>query len=239
MTTSGRRLWVASLPKSAGETVTLDARASRHVAVLRLGPGAAVVLFDGAGGEVDATLSEVSADGARCVCAGPPRVEHDRPGPTLVLATPKGAELDRIVRAATELGVRAIHLATTERTVARPGATGGKLDRVRRIVREAARQSEQPWVPQVHAPAPWFEVVRRPEPHAHRVLCWARGGGPMPALEGDVWVAVGPEGGFTPAEIAEAERGSFVPVRLTDRVLRVETAVVVALGLVTSGPTHA
>ena len=119
------------------------------------------------------------------------------------------------------------------------GMSEKQLDRVRRIVREAARQSEQPWVPQVHAPAPWFEVVRRPEPHAHRVLCWARGGGPMPALEGDVWVAVGAEAGFTPAEIAEAERESFVPVRLTDRVLRVETAVVVALGLVTSGPTHA
>ncbi|MCA9610098.1 MAG: RsmE family RNA methyltransferase, partial [Myxococcales bacterium] len=143
-----RRLHHAPLADEGG-SVTLDEAARRHARVLRLAAGAEVVLFDGAGGEADARIVEVKE---RLVCEVGPR--RAVPGPpqrvVLVYCMPKGnAKLDLAIRGATEVGVAAIHLAISARSVARPSAEAfaKRLDRLERIAQEAARQSGRAAVP--------------------------------------------------------------------------------------------
>ncbi len=213
--------------------MALDEATRRHARVLRLAVGDAVVLFDGAGGEADARVVEA---GERLVCdAGPRRAV---PGPTqrvvLIYCMPKGnAKLDLAVRGATEVGVAAIHLAVSRRSVARPTAEAflKRLDRLERIAQEASRQSGRAAVPDLLPPAPLAEVAARAPSSARRLVC-APGGGEI-SSGGDVaWVIVGPEGGLSDAELGALEAAGWSRVSLGETILRTETAATVAPALV-------
>ncbi|MDP9375146.1 MAG: RsmE family RNA methyltransferase, partial [Chloroflexota bacterium] len=130
----------------------------------------------------------------------------------------------------------------TARTVAgvAPGDRG-KLERWRRIVREAAEQSGRGRVPEVAPPLGFGEACRLAAGMDHALIPWegerARGlratldelvaAGPVASLA----LFIGPEGGFTPEEIAEAQGHDIRPVTLGPRVLRADTAATVALAL--------
>lgn len=213
--------------------MVLDEAARRHARVLRLAVGDAVVLFDGAGGEADARIVEA---GERLVCdAGPHRAV---PGPTrrvvLIYCMPKGnAKLDLAVRGATEVGVAAIHLAVSRRSVARPSAEAflKRLDRLERIAQEASRQSGRAAVPDLLPPAPLAEVAARAPASARRLVCAPGGGAILPGGD-EAWVVVGPEGGLSEAELAALERAGWSRVSLGETILRTETAATVAPALV-------
>lgn len=220
-----RRLYVTAIP-AEGALANLDDDTRRHARVLRLGEGDRVRLFDGRGGEATAVLE---AEGARIL------ERATRPeGPTLVLvqALPKGRKADDIVRMATELGATAVHFATTERSVPRLDRDRAtqRLARWRKVAREAARQSERATVPEVLAPAPLDEVVARAPAEATKLVAWARGGEAREAGE-ETWVAVGPEGGFSDAELAKLDAAGWARLRLARHVLRVETAAAAALAI--------
>lgn len=223
-----RRFFVPSLP-SVGSTSELPPAVRRHVAVLRLEEGAEIALFDGSGREAHGRLVgdrvEILSIGEAHE-AGPRRV--------LVQVLPKGTKADEIVRMATELGVHAIHFALGEHGVARPDDARGskKTTRWQRIAEEAARQSERAVVPTVHAPAPLDEVMRRAPEDALRLVAWARGGQPIGERRptGDeLWIAVGPEGGFSTRELAAFDEAGWARVTLGRNVLRVDTAALAAL----------
>ncbi|HEY8428113.1 MAG TPA: RsmE family RNA methyltransferase [Sandaracinaceae bacterium] len=232
---SARRFFARALPAAGGE-VRLDAGAARHARVLRLREGDAVVLFDGSGAEAEGHVASIG-DEVRCV-VGPPRAGA-APGPSVVLCQclPKGSKLDDIVRASTELGVRAIHLVSSERAVARPDPARAekRLERLAAVAREAARQSGRADVPDLLAPAPLDEVLARAPEGAARIAFAPGGEGTLASAVGEArlaWVLIGPEGGLAPAELALAARIGFAVVGLGRTVLRVETAAPVALALV-------
>ena len=223
-----RRLFAPELPPEGGRIV-LDAESRRHARVLRLAPGAALTLFDGRGSVAQGALLE----GGDCRVEPPSRAAMLTPALTLVLGLPKGKTLDVCVRAATELGVSSIELAICARSqrVAEP-----KLERLARVVREAARQSELLHLPRLRPPAPLAEVAARAPEQGLRLGCFAREGASAeadPALTTatEVFVAVGPEGGFTPEEIAGLRAAGYRSHPLGPSILRVETAVPVALAL--------
>ncbi len=233
-----RRLPVDALPVAGGE-VTLDAAAARHARVLRLGVGDAVVLFDGRGSEAEGRIARIEE--AACTCqVGPPRARPAE-GPTIVLCQclPKGGKLEDIVRATTELGVSQVHLVASERSVPRldEGRAEKKLERLRRVAQEAARQSGRSQVPDLFAPAPLAEVVSRAPAEAARAALVPWGSTPVErALASGAavgWLLVGPEGGLAPGEVELAEGAGFVPAGLGPTVLRVETAGPVAVALAT------
>ncbi len=230
--TTERRLFVEVVP-DVGGSATLDASAARHAAVLRLRAGDALTLFDGRGVEARA---EVSAEAPltcvvleRSVSAAGPRV-------VLVQAVPKAAKLDEIVRAVTEIGVAAIHLAHAERSIARLDASraAGKIERLARVAREAARQSEQRVVPSVAPPASLAEVAARAPSAARRIVLSAREGSRWSeGLDGEeAWVAVGPEGGFSEREEEALLAVGWSRARLDVGVMRVETAAPVICAMV-------
>lgn len=186
--------------------------------VLRLRDGESVTASDGRGALVTCRFRagrpalEVHGDVSRSPAPSPPL--------TVAFAIPKGDRLEWAVQKLTESGVDRIVLLTADRSVVRweDGALAARrLDRLRRVVREAAMQARRVWLPAVEGPVPFADAVGWPG------ACLADPGGAGPSLRHPV-VLVGPEGGWS-----DAERRAGVPrVALGPHVLRAETAAVAA-----------
>ena len=234
---SDRRLFASALPEQGG-LVALSPDAARHARVLRLSIGDPVRLYDGDGREAAARVVEL--DGDRMTCeAEPAHATAPASGARVVLvqALPKGDKLDTIVRMGVELGAAAFHLADSERSIAKLDArrAPARIARLSRIAREAARQSGRTIVPEVHPPQALVEVCKKAPEHAQRVVLWERATvdlrDALAAPADEVWLVVGPEGGLSEAEVAALRAIGYRDARLSDAILRVETAAPVAVAL--------
>ncbi|HEX4351874.1 MAG TPA: 16S rRNA (uracil(1498)-N(3))-methyltransferase [Polyangiales bacterium] len=227
-----RRLYSSPLSAAAG-VVQLDDEARRHGHVLRLQPGDSLVLFDANGSEADARV--VTIDKRALVCSVEPRrsVAPKAARLCLIVCAPKAAKLETIVRMATELGVHAIHLAESERSVPRMSADSPKLERLRRISLEACAQSEQPFAPELAGPLPLSAAAAAAPTRAQKLVFWEGAHSPlMAALTGnEVWAIVGPEGGISANEVDVLTQLGYAPIGLGSGILRVETACVVVSAL--------
>ena len=230
------RVPVAAL--SSGEH-TLDDEPSRYVArVHRSAEGDRLVLFDGAARlEADARIVAIEEGRVR-VSVDAPRAASRvaRREVTLVQAIGKGDKLDAIVRDATELGVTRIVPVETARTIVRLGAKGPeRAERWRRIAREAARQCLRGDVPAVDDPCPLGRALAI---DATLKLALAPGGSAaathLRAISETASIAllVGPEGGLTDDELAEAEQAGWARASLGAFVLRTETVAAAMLGAI-------
>jgi 16S rRNA (uracil1498-N3)-methyltransferase len=208
----------------------------RHAQVLRVRVGQHVCLFDAAGQQADAHITRIERGRIMCE-AGPARALPERASRlSLVLGVPKAPKLDGVVRMTTELGVHALRLAHTEHSVPRLSADSPKLERLRRVAREACAQSGQPRVPEVVAPEALVTVAAAAPKGALRVVFWEQSTAsldhvfPAPTFAAcrDVWAVVGPEGGLGQDEVAALTELGYRDVGLGDAILRVDTAVLVA-----------
>lgn len=201
--------------------------------VLRLAAGAELEVFDGAGGAYDARVLE----GFEALALGPRReVARAAAAITLLVALARGEKIDLVVQKATELGVAALAPFAAARSVVRLEAerAGDRVRRWRRIAEEAARQCGRADVPEIAAPAPLEAALGALAPGT-RVLVFHPGGAPLaaaPLERGAPCAAViGPEGGLTDDEVLACERAGAARVALGPRVLRAETAAIVAAAL--------
>ncbi len=155
---------------------------------------------------------------------------------TLLVAMPKGSGMDDIVRQTTELGVTTLVPVVSDRTLLHPSPQ--KLERWQRIAQEATEQSERASIPEIWNPVPWATALQQMH-DVEGYICVARGHAPHlltclmqageRAVEGRVVaIATGPEGGWTEAEIQQAEAISFQPASLGRTILRAVTAPMVA-----------
>lgn len=155
---------------------------------------------------------------------------------TLMVALPKGNSFDEVVRYCTELGVSCIAPVISDRTLLNPSSQ--KLERWRRIAKEAAEQSERAVVPAILEPVSFTTATATTA--NHRYLCVARGSYPhlknviTSVSTSDILIATGPEGGWTASEVESALKFGFQPVSLGRRILRAVTAPVVALSVVSA-----
>jgi 16S rRNA (uracil1498-N3)-methyltransferase len=210
----------------SGERFPLPAGIAHQVnRVLRLGEGDRIVLLDGGGEQATVRLA-----GEECV------VEERSPAGgepvhrlTVWQALLRGDHLEPVIRHGTEVGIAAFRLFVSERCVARE-ISPRKLERLRVVAREAAEQSERGLVPEVAAPVPFADAVA-----SASVLLLERTDGPRLAeLEAPASVVIGPEGGFTPGEVAAAERAGLVLAGLGPRIVRSETVAVAAAAVILS-----
>jgi len=236
-----------------GAPVDLNAEQARYVgAVMRLAPGADLLVFNGRDGEWTASLTHIDKRSARI---SPQTRLRAQPAPSeleLVLALIKRSALEWAVEKATELGVGRIRLISARRSV----ADHTNVSRLVAIAKEAAEQCERLDIPAIDPPerldhliAAWpaktallfcDEVTARPDAATPQDLDQAQ-----TVLEaatyigsGRLAVLVGPEGGFDPTERARLRDMSAVRrVTLGPRILRAETAVVAALAVVQSART--
>jgi len=200
---------------------------ARHLTrVCRHTPGDRVEIFDGKGFATIALIVEVGKDSAELVAKGPPIAELTPPcALTLATAIPKGERFDWLVEKATELGIARLIPLVTERSVVDP--RDAKLERLRRTIIEASKQSRRNRLMVLDSPVSWADLVHF-EPQQVRLLALRSGLPPdrWPRLDGrrEAVLAVGPEGGFSPAEEDVAKAAGWHPIRLGTHVLRVETA---------------
>ncbi|MEO0325339.1 MAG: RsmE family RNA methyltransferase [Myxococcota bacterium] len=220
-----RRVPVDALPEEAA-TLRLPAPAQQHLRVLRLGPGDALLLFDGRGGLAEARLEA----GGTARVKRRFRAEPDAPL-GLVMGMPKGKKAGDVVRQATEIGATEIVFFQGARSVATPDAARAAKRRARwaTLATEAARQAERAWTPAVRGPVVLDEALAA-RGAAPGFVCGARQDGPRrPSARG--WVAVGPEGGLSAEELRAFRDAGWTPLSLGPTVLRAETAAVAALAL--------
>ncbi|HEY8169474.1 MAG TPA: RsmE family RNA methyltransferase [Candidatus Limnocylindria bacterium] len=210
---------------AAGERFALPTAIERQVrSVLRLGDGDRIVLLTGDGHE---RLCRLEA-GDCVVEVRRPAGGEPRHRLTVAQALLRGDALEEVVRQGTEVGVARFQLFVSERCVART-ISPGRLDRLRAIAREAAEQSERGIVPEVGAPARMAEVT------AGSVLLYERHDGRrLGELEPPSMVVIGPEGGFSPAEVAAAEAAGATLAGLGPRILRSSTVAVAASAVLLS-----
>jgi len=216
------------------DRVRFDAGEAHHLRrVLRLGPGAVVEATDGTGRLYTVRLEALEGDQAWGTIET--QTEPTRESPcaiTLAQAVLKGDRMSWLVQKATELGVARIVPMETARVVARPTVgSAARHTRWQRIAREAVKQCGRVVVPAVEPPQPFAEVTRKIPQHDAAWLCWEGGGQPLAAMattDGSwpacILLLVGPEGGFTPEEVALAESAGARLASLGPRVLRAESA---------------
>jgi 16S rRNA (uracil1498-N3)-methyltransferase len=219
-----------------GDAVELGTGDARKVAVvLRARDGDAIEVVDSSG-RVYAGRVRLDGKHVRAVLereAGAPRAL--RLAVTLAQGLPKGPKMDFVVEKATELGVAAILPFASSRT-AGDGARAGKLERWRRIAKSAAQQCGRVEVPEVAEPIDFAGLVERAASYDLVLVPWElAGAGPLrerlpELIEGvrSVLLAIGPEGGFSHEEARALELAGAVLVSLGSRILRTETAGLVA-----------
>ena len=231
------RFFISGQPENG--LLTLHGEDAHHAGrVLRLRPGEAVTLCDGAGTDYDCVIETVEKEEVACrvQCSHPAETEP-RQRFTLCMALPKGDKMDFIVQKAVELGVHEIIPYVSKNCVSRPDKTEKKVDRWRRIALEAAKQCGRGCLPQVEAVVTVEQAVERAAQCETALFFYEneRETGLHDALSGGVGetvsLMIGPEGGFAPEEVEMAAQAGR-SVSLGTRILRCETAPIAALAAV-------
>ncbi len=230
--------------------------------VLRLSPGQTVTVLDGQGNQYEVELTVVERSQAagrvlsRRAAAGEPPVHL-----TLYLALSRREKFEWMLQKCTEVGAGAFVPVITSRTLVQDTRDAAKkLERWQRILREAAEQSRRGRIPDLHEPVRFEAALAAAARHDLKLIPWegertvtlrqalvgagfvpAQQPGERPASEGQAQgpgeglsaaIFIGPEGGFSEEEIQAARGAGFQPVTLGPRILRMETAAVVAAALV-------
>jgi len=231
-----RRFFLPEGPQ--GAEAHLRGQERNHLArVLRLGVGDEVVLFDGRGREWLARVSGLGPEEARLAVVSELAPQAERGLEVwLAQALLKGPRTDWLIQKACELGVRRLSLFVSERSVARPQAPEARLARWRRIAASSLKQCRGCLLPRIEGPLSLEELLAEPWEGLRLLLHEAAGPeavglGQALGRVGElsrVQLLVGPEGGFSPAEVEWAKGAGAVVVRLGARVLRVETAALAA-----------
>jgi len=227
-----RRLFCPDL--RLADILELGEAAAQHARVLRLGQGDELELFDGRGHSLHARIEQLSKSRLTCSPTGPLLTIPRGAEVVLVQCLVKGKKLDDIVRMTTELGVSAVHLAISERCVVQKTERDDhKVERLTRIASEAARQSEQAYVPEIMEPAPLAQVLLRAPDEAARLALTERSAEPfeLPQGRSSVWLVVGPEGGLSARDRDILAHAKFAAAGLGRAILRTETAAVVGVAL--------
>src|ERR1051325_4188165 len=213
--------------------------------VLRMRVGEKLVIFNGRGREITAEIVDLGKDEIGL------RKLHEAETPplqcriVLAQAIPKGKNMDLIVQKAVEIGAAEIAPILSDRTIVRldEESAASKQEKWQTVAIEAAKQCGQNWLPRVQTPqslAQFFQEHRRFDlqligslqtdaVHLKKILAeYSAEHGDRPA---SVLMLVGPEGDFTPAELSLARSQGCRPITLGPIVLRVETASIYCLSV--------
>jgi 16S rRNA (uracil1498-N3)-methyltransferase len=236
-----------------GARVLLGGSAANHIArVLRLRSGDALTVFNGNGGEFAARVEGIQKDTVAVSVAQHRTGDRESPLPlTLAQGISRGERMDWVIQKATELGASRIVPVSTQRSVVRldEKQAGRKLQHWRAIAVAACEQCGRNRIPDLAAPADFYELLAssgpRPPTSADRaasgqlgpmrILLSPSGDARLDDLEGvgaGIMVLIGPEGGLEDLEHEAALAAGFKAVRVGPRVLRTETAAIAALTII-------
>jgi len=220
-----------------GAQFSLAAEAAQHVAkALRLKSGDSIVVFDGRGGEYDATLTRIDKDRVDVKVGAWRDVDMEPPLRLgLVQGLPEADKMDWIIQKSVELGAAWIQPIVCDRSVVRlSGERAARREsHWRRVAIAACEQSGRNRIPEVRPTLGFQSWIAVPAETPRWVL--TPGGEPVtakPNPAGGLEILVGPEGGLSEREQELALSQGAEPVALGPRVLRAETAPVAALAAI-------
>jgi 16S rRNA (uracil1498-N3)-methyltransferase len=225
--------------------VRLSQEKSHHVlTVTRAGKGMELTVFDGTGKQYRAILSDIR-NKTVFIDIGEeiPNTTELHTHLVLCASMLKGEKMDLVVQKATELGVMEIQPVVSERTIVK---STRRLDRWRKIAEESCEQCGRAKLPDIHEPVALRTFF---EQHVDMLgfIFWEEGGLPLSDAsqlvlqkrqhigsqqQQPVHIVIGPEGGITHTEIARATESGLIVASLGRRILRAETAAIVAIGIV-------
>jgi 16S rRNA (uracil1498-N3)-methyltransferase len=214
-------------PLGPGELTLTGADAHHMTAVRRFTPGDAVVLFNGDGAEYPTEVVSVGKKQVTLNVLRRDAISREVPFPIVVgSALPKGDRADYLIEKLVEVGATRFVPLVTERSVVIPKEN--TLAKLERQVIEASKQCGRNVLMRIDPPKLWAEIVHLPDLPAAKFVLHTADGRAVERPAGGVAFAVGPEGGLTAAEVQAATAAGWRVATFGPRVLRVETAAVVA-----------
>jgi 16S rRNA (uracil1498-N3)-methyltransferase len=218
-----------------GSIVRITGEDANHMGyALRMKPGEQVVLTCG-GNDYYCTITDLTRN---CVTAIIDREEVSRSEPALKLtlyqSMPKGEKMELIIQKTTEIGISKIVPFISERTIVRPASLSMRTERWQKIALAAAKQSGRAAVPSIVDILRFEDILGEFGYYDTVMFCNETGGGKISLPEGAVNAAliVGCEGGFSARERIEIEKAGARSVTLGPRILRAETAPMVAASII-------
>ena len=230
------RIHVAA-PLAAGSEVVLPESAAVHLArVLRLAVGDECVLFNGDGNDYAARITTMGKRELRVVVAARREVDNESPlAITLLQGVARGEKMDHILQKATELGVTAIAPLWSQRSEVKldEARTDKRLAHWRGVVASACEQCGRARVPDVAMPVSLAAALGTLPAGGLRLILDPEGELALGTLTVDggtnIVLAVGPEGGWSPADRDQLRAAGFQGLKLGPRILRTETAGLAAI----------
>ncbi|MFM7846777.1 MAG: RsmE family RNA methyltransferase [Planctomycetota bacterium] len=239
----------APLAAAHSQLEITDAEAHHLLHVMRAEVGDSLVLFNGEGWEFPATITRLNRATVWVTTTDGLRVDRELPfRVTIGVALPKGDRQRWLIEKMVELGATNCVPLRTKRSVSQP--EGGAPEKLRRAVIEASKQCGRNRLMDIQPTTPWSEFVEQARSATHRYIAhpdnveiptqsapgvpgnrWHAAGGD------DIWIAIGPEGGFTADEVELARATDWNPVSLGNRWLRIETATLAILAALALTPT--
>ncbi len=223
------------------KAVLKDKKEIQHLArVRRLKEGDRVILFDGEGQEYAATILQIKQDEVIFHIQATATF-HSKESPlniVLGIGVLKGSKLDWLIEKVTELGVVEIIPFYSQRSI--PNWEEEKIiskkNRWEKIALAAAKQSQRTKIPLIHHPCSFKEALQKISGDVLKIFIWEKEGikslAQMPLTSSSmIYALIGPEGGFSDEEAAQAQGAGFQPIHLGPRIMRSETAGVVVAAL--------
>ena len=223
------RLYADTFSHAKGE-ISLSERNHHYLSrVLRAKPGKIIRLFDGCGRTFEATIKAISKHDTTVELLAFSESPDRRLPVTLGLALIKSDRFDWTLQKATELGVSAIQPIITQFTDSPPRADRleKKWSHWQEILVNACEQSENNWLPMLRKPRQLHEI-ELPE---QTIVAHPATGSVQINPDNEALLLIGPEGGFSDAELDILQKKQVKPMSLGPRILRTETAAIVGLTL--------
>ncbi len=224
----------------AGDNVSITVEAAYQITrVLRLKPGDHIIVLDDTGWEYETAVESITRDTIQGkVIKKEPGVGEPKISLTLYQALLKTDKFEFVLQKGVELGITGFVPFVSERCIVRKPSES-RIERWHNIIREAAEQSRRARLSELHPVVSLTEACEQANQPA--LILWE--GEKSQSLAATLKSApfhktqafnifVGPEGGFTPAEIELARQHGIVPVGLGNRILRAETAGLVAISAI-------
>lgn len=211
--------------------------------ILRLEPGSYINIFDGFGHEFAAVIKSYTADSVNLELKEKITAASKKIKITLSQALPKANKMDAIVRSAAELGADVIVPFIAERSVSRIADEKKTLKTLRwqKIAREAARCCRSIQIADVLPVVSFAEMLKYAAEQSVKLIFWEEENqrsikdvltDPAWGKVKDIFIAVGPEGGFSSNEILRAKMAGFISVSLGRQILKVETAAMAIISII-------
>ena len=214
-------------PQIDGDRLRITGDEHHHLTVGRAAEGEAIEVLDGRGGVWTTEVASINRKETVLRVLQQRSVGKSGPDITLAISLIKPAAFELALEKAVEVGVTRFIPMIAQRS----NVTSSRHDRWMRIVIEAAKQSKRYYIPEIEGPAKFERVLDVSA--ATKIVFAEHGGGPLKsAVAGSPALClVGPEGGWTDAELEAARLKGFHRVALGDTILRSETAAIVGAAL--------